>query len=804
VKTTSILRALWFTAGLALVLGIARDAVLSVTPAVHPLALADRAAEGAWFSGGFRTGGVYPATVAGMLPPNILETGSWLDGDEWQGRAETAWFDAPQRTISVAVAGYPQHAGCSLRAEFQYHDGTITRLDCDLKNPHEQWRAWRFDPPEGALALRLVAEDQADDHSGWLAFSQPYRQRVNLLTPGYMLAQVFATAALAFVILWGPGLLWRPRNARPETRLVFLLGAGPLLLAAAGVLIWVVSGTLRPGPIAFVLVAALWLALGIGAWRRGFALEITAPMRRMLAVALLVVVAAAAKSTYSAGPEGELFRGGISRNLSVGDRVDTRYPFYIVQLATHHIAPSSPQAEGFFYPWTFFSRGPLAGLAMTPLVLATGGRPDSEQPDQPWSPFDDYGFAAYRMGMLALASGVLFAVFMMLVPFVGERWALVAGGLLALSPFGVHEVMFTWPKFAATAWTIASFALAHARRPLAAGIVLAVGFLFHPMTLLWAPWIALWAAGRAVIRTVPVTPDKSIERSESWSRGAPAAVIQRITARAPRRYQPLVRSGAAALGVAVGAGVIALPWMAIGAAMPHLPDTPFAGQGNFLRYWTQADWHLATWQTWWQTRWMNFANTFVPVHVYFSGFDHHKFTSAYEPSGRLVKFSFVWWNSLPFGLGLGLWVVSLVAVARALRMVPAAAWLFAVLPALFITAYWGMDPLGLMRECGHPLFVAIVALTCVVAARQAGTLQRILLHRAVPWLQLPETLLMLWLTTLLNANAPGVNHPELDPMYLAINVAALAAAAWVISAGRGAAREPEVTAARAVPAMPVS
>ena len=38
--------------------------------------------------------------------------------------------------------------------------------------------------------------------------------------------------------------------------------------------------------------------------------------------------------------------------------------------------------------------------------------------------------------------------------------------------------------------------------------------------------------------------------------------------------------------------------------------------------------------------------------------------------------------------------------------------------ALFIVGYWGMDPLGLLRECGHPLLVAWIALTCVVAARE--------------------------------------------------------------------------------------
>jgi hypothetical protein len=114
----------------------------------------------------------------------------------------------------------------------------------------------------------------------------------------------------------------------------------------------------------------------------------------------------------------------------------------------------------------------------------------------------------------------------------------------------------------------------------------------------------------------------------------------------------------------------------------------------------------------------------------------------------------------------------------------AAAWLLVVAPALFVVAYWGMDPLGLMRECGHPLVVTLIALTCVVAAREESWLRTVLLHRAVPWLQLPEAWLMLWLTTLANAHPWPVDYDQLDAMNFSINALALGAAAWVVSRAR--------------------
>ena len=95
-----------------------------------------------------------------------------------------------------------------------------------------------------------------------------------------------------------------------------------------------------------------------------------------------------------------------------------------------------------------------------------------------------------------------------------------------------------------------------------------------------------------------------------------------------------------------------------------------------------------------------------------------------------------------------------------------------------------MDPLGLMRECGHPLFIAIIALPGAVAAHAGGWLARVLAHRSVPWLQLPETWLMLWLTTLLNPRPWAVTFPDLDALALAVNVLALGAAAWLLARPR--------------------
>jgi hypothetical protein len=746
-------------------LGWIREPLLRFTLSGRPLAPLSATAGQPWFDQG-RINGAYPTTTAGSLSPEIPRVGSFVDADAWVGRIETVWF-APAATIHIGVAGYPNDPGCKLRIEFRAADGTITPVPCSLRDPREQWTVWQVESPAGARAARVVAEDAAPGPGGWLAFSHPFRALPLAVTTAVLHLQVYATLALALTLVFGPGLILHAHLPRLPLawRAVALLGPGPLLLAFTGGVIWLLSGRLDFVHAGTTGVALLWATLGAFAHRSRFDMALSPALSRTFALTGLLATAVAAKTTSSLGPSGELFRGTISRNFTIGDRIDSRYSYHVVQAAAHHLSPAEPRTEKMFFPWTFFSRGPLAGLTAIPIVGATHSQPPMTPPDQPWSPFDPEGFVAYRLTLVALASTIVPAFFLLLVPLCGERWALLGAGLLALSPFGVHEVMFTWPKWVATSCAVLAFLLAHDRRPFAAGVCLAVGFLFHPLVLLWSPWLGFW----------------TLVRAEG-----------RLAAR--------VRDGASIAG---GTALLVLPWMALGAWMPHLPDTPLAGQGGFLRYWMLADWHTATWESWWRTRWLNFANTFVPLHVWLHGpsFAHHKFTSAYEASSALVKFGQVWWVSLPFGLGLGLWAVSLAALLKAVRLWTAATVLFLVLPALFIVAYWGMDPLGLMRECGHPLFVALLALTCLVAAQPGSWLSRLLAHRVTPWLQLPETLLMLWLTTFANRGGWGIAFDHLDGPAVAVNLIALSGAALLLSRARSTLRStPVQVAATSIPA----
>lgn len=748
VSPSRLLRLLWLAAGLGLVLGWWREVVPDWPAPPRALPRADGRSGVPWLTGPFLPDG---RLQPGDLPGHLETASSHVGGDAFTGRAESAWFRANRRTIRVGVAGYPGRPGCAVRLEFRDAAGTLTAVPYRGPFPAETWQVWEVRRPPESVAVRVVGEDASAEHQGWVAFSHPFRAWPLEASAAFAALRVATTLALCLVLLWGPGLLGAPAAAPAGTRALWFLGAGPLVLATIGGLLWASAPWLSAGTrgvLAAALLGGLWLAIGARARRLGWRLPGEVGWRHAVAAAALATAAVAAKASYSTGTAGELFRGTVSRNFALSDRIDSRFSFYAVQAAAHGWGPAAERTERFYYPWTYFSRGPLPGLVAIPLVLGTGGRPPAEHAEETWSPFDAGGFATYRLAQYALAAAVVPALYLLLLPLAGAGWALAGAGLLALTPFGLHEILFTWPKWAATAWLAAAFTLVHARQPGAAGLAVGIGFLHHPLVLLWTPWLALWCAGR--------------------HRPGGRTILGGVTR------------------LAVASAALVLPWMLAGRLVPHLPETPFAGQGSFIRYFLLADAQHATLETWLRTRWMNFANTFLPLHLLLdpASAGHFRLSSAYEPSSTLTRLTFLWWNTLPFALGLSLWGITLAALGRAWRTHRAAAVLFAAAPALLLVVYWGWEPLGLMRESGHPLLLALLALGVVVAARGATGPAAWLAHPAAPWLQLPGALVMFWLPVLANPSPPAVRLAHLDALHFAAHLAALGTLAWMLARAR--------------------
>lgn len=496
------------------------------------------------------------------------------------------------------------------------------------------------------------------------------------------LLRVLSTAALVVALLLGPGIAWRaldPRRAGVGLAFLPLPGLG--LLIATGGLAWALAGPLDPRLSCLaVLAPALGLLLG-GLLAAGPDDLLDPDERRCLIVAGAALGLAIARALWSAGPEGELYGGTISRTLAVGDRSDSRISFILPQLVANDAGPYGSLATGFFAPYDFSSRGPLPGLASTPIALLAGGKPPATLPEQPWAPFDPQGFMAYRIAMMALACTAFVSLWDLVRRLAGEGAARLGLLLAATTPFLLHEVWFTWPKLLAASLVLLAGICVIEARPLRAGLLVGVGYLMHPVALLSLPVLALLALW-------PL-------RQRAWLRP---------------------RLGRLAL-LALGVGAFLVGWRVL--------NGDHYSQGDFVEYLTQAGADQGPGPAaWLEFRLKSLANTLVPLLLPLASADNGAINVVGGSSPASIHFFFQYWNTLPFGLAIVFFPLLLASLWRAARLWP---WAFAVavvVPLASFAIYWGASSTGMMRE---GLQAWALTLLAVVACQQAAA--------GFPWLR---------------------------------------------------------------------
>lgn len=524
---------------------------------------------------------------------------------------------------------------------------------------------------------------------------------------------VLALAASVTLVL-GPGLALRAHRAATGRSfpLAFVTLPGPALLAVTGAVAWWGAYRVSPHLIVAVILIPVLLWLLVAALRPPAAPAFDRWARRAVLVALVVLVVAVAKGTWSPGPEGELYGGTVSRTLEVGARSDARISFHVVQLVAHGTGPYSDLGETYFAPWSFSHRGPLAGLAAAPVVLLSGADVPLSMPDQPWSPFDKEGFGTYRLTMSTMAVTSLLALFALVAHLLGARAGFQATLLAALTPFVLHESYFTWPKLHAAGVVLVAAYLVLERRPGWGGVVTGVAYLVHPMALFSLPSLGLvWV----------------------------------LTCR--RAKEPVAR----------GRVVAGLAWMGAGAAVCLILWRVVNGdefrQHGFLPFLLNADTQRAAdLGSWLSGRTRSVLNTLVPLHLVLRDGDHAAINSISGPSPGIVRFYLQYWTGIPFGLGVVALPVFVAWLVRGARRWPALFAAVVVLPFVLFAVFWGADATGLLREGMHVwvlTLVAFVACARVVAEAPRPAASR--LDTALFALRSPETLLMLvlpaWVTT---------------------------------------------------------
>ncbi len=631
----------------------------------RPLTMVEPGAESA-----FTSPGVYGTTDTRRLPAGLGTRGSWVDSDAFQGTHTTGWYAAP-RQCTILLSGYPALAPNRLELELRHRAGATTTLRYDGPNAGETWQPWAVTLPAKVSAFRIRAVDASSVAYGWLSFSEPFVDAAFVPRQLWPLLQLTTTTCLALALLYGPGWLWLRRRPREPGDLAIAITAGPVLVAGLGLVCWLLGGLIPPVMVARVGIVALLAGIGISAWRLRSPAPLPAVAMTVLAAGTLLVGFAVAKANLSIGPAGELFGGTVSRTLAVGGHSDSRTSYHIVQLVAHHAGPFSAEAESYYSPWSFANRGPIGGLIAAPLVLGLGADPRADAVNQPWQPFDPHGFATYRISQIVLASLAGWAVFGAAATILPAAWALLAAAVALLSPFFVHELYFTWPKLATAAFVLAAFVLAHTRRPIAAGLTLGLGYLLHPLALFSIPFLGLWILVRAW------------RHETDWRRCLP-----------PAQFTASVM-------------LFVIPWWLLGRFAPLRTGS----QTVFLDFFRLSNGKLeSAASAWWQSRWDNFANTFVPFHLFTVDRAHESINSVYAPSDPWVQAAFLYWNTLPFAVGLPAFVLLFFAILAATRRAPGVGLITFIAPALLLIVYWGAASSGMMRHCGHVLFVSFIVL----------------------------------------------------------------------------------------------
>lgn len=199
--TTQALGRSALTAAALLLIVLVAPLFSRLIPAPRELPRADGATGRPWITGDFAP----PAGYHDLQDPLRLErvqcVTSFTDGDRATGRGETAWFRTSQPVVRIAVAGYPGNPGLRLSAEFRNAAGTTSRISYAGPDPRETWREWKLPRPEGAVAVRVIGEDQSSATFGWVAFSHPYRAWPGWIFTALDALRPLALAALAFLLI---------------------------------------------------------------------------------------------------------------------------------------------------------------------------------------------------------------------------------------------------------------------------------------------------------------------------------------------------------------------------------------------------------------------------------------------------------------------------------------------------------------------------------------------------------------------------------------------------------------------------
>jgi hypothetical protein len=528
------------------------------------------------------------------------------------------------------------------------------------------------------------------------AFNQPGPPNPTLRTEIGDLIRVATSTALAIVLLFGPGVLWRIYGRRIGLAYVPLPGMALLIVVA--IFVWIISASVSPRAVFFAVFVPVLAVFAFALLTAGREDIFDREEQRTLGFCALALGIAIGRTIWSLDPDGELYAGSISRTFYPEPRPDSRISYLISELIAHGKGPYSPEGAALFSPYNFSSRGPLGGLAAAPIVFMGGGKPPIENPEMPWAPFDEQGFMAFRLATMTYCVTVLLSLWELVRRVAGinaARFAIILG---AATPFFFDELVFTWPKLLAASMVLLAALAIIERRPLISGLFVGVGYLMHPSALL-----ALAAIGLLALWPL---------RGANWRR-------------------PDIK---AAIFLAIGVAVSLVAW--------RLVNGGHYDQNGFLEYFREAGFEAHPDALHWLGyRGGSLGNTLVPGMLPIFYAHDHSINVFGGQSTWPIHWLFQYWAGIPFGLAIVFFPMLLYSLYKAARRWPWPFFAVVVAPLVLFTAYWGSSITGMLREGMQSWVFALLAVVAVQQASANFSYLREKLPRAILSLRALESLL---------------------------------------------------------------
>ncbi|MBF0555475.1 MAG: hypothetical protein HQK96_13120 [Nitrospirae bacterium] len=606
--------------------------------------------------------------------PDNLRVYSFIGG---QAQEQFSRWYVARGDFYIMTGGFPFLDGNAVQVEVQSKSSMQKRFDLTDKVNSRNVMAMRkiyLNRERGPYKVRIVAKQSAPGSANtWFAVSEPFiitGKTGDLMSVLRIVLSVFA----AVTLILGPGLALRTflKQASIFRAAAFIAVPGVLILAICGLTCWKEALRINPQFIsaAFSLTSLVFCFFVLSI--RSATELVSNAEWKVIGVVFIVVLIAAAKGSYSVGPFEEMYGCTISRTLDAGGRPDSRIQYHVVQLAGNGLDPYSRAGSKYFYPWSFSSRTPMGGLTAASLVFLAGGMPPPGMPSQAWVPFDNEGFAVYRIAMIVLSAACLLAMFSVASALADERAGYFCVLLTVLTPFFIHEVYYSWPKLAAAGLVMAALYTVLVKRPRLSGLFLGLGYLFHPMALFSLP----------VILFVLIAVEANGSLRDLFF----------------VKYKKMLLDGGI---IVITCGIFLFFWEVVNVDSDR--------QAFFLQYILMSNEKLGAGPlAWFTSRLQSLANTVVPLYLYIHTGGVQEVNSLYGRVPNIIPFCFQYWNTVPFGFGLVAAALFIKKTYDGARVHPIVFTAVAAVPFFAFAVYWGFNVTGLMPEGLHVWVMSVL------------------------------------------------------------------------------------------------